>query len=336
MAVQPFFIDKASGCCFIDTTTPVCFYLLKNKCSDLSVREAAADLEEDQDAAGTLTLEETQRRCQAQEEPAVPADAGGCSGSDDDSGSGSGDAAGSDSEDGTASDDSKDNAAGARASTSAEPVRGEKKRLPSRSPPSKKSRVDSKPTGGEASSPLPALLKRIEEIRSGALDDMTGRVLQRLLRDIGSEQANALKFRSSDEEEVKRVKDACGKLLKLLNILKVASKPNSTTSDWNTAADVAFELAKSSDTQVLSSKRWKSIAMKRQEFHCDQKRRVVSVVISFADYSVATAHSAEPGRLGHRSPLWSPRVIWRGLEPCWGYLGAVLSGLGAILGLVFN
>ena len=87
--------------------------------------------------------------------------------------------------------------------------------------------------------------------------------------------------------------------------------------------------------------------MKKIEFFCDQKRRPVSVVTSFdcladmnvyllrdfhlADYSVATAHSARPGRLGHRCD--HPGVLSRGLV---AVLGLVLSGLGAVLGLVFK
>ena len=152
-----------------------------------------------------------------------------------------------------------------------------------------------------------ALAKRIADIGNGAFDDMAPRGVQRVIKDIASEQAAALKFKSNDAEEVERVKGACGKIGKLLNVLKVASKANSTISDWNTAADVAFDLAKDTGTTTVSSKLWKHIATKRIEFHCDEKRRGVSIVTSFADYFVATAHSAEPGRLGHRSPMWSPQ-----------------------------
>ena len=77
-----------------------------------SVREAAAELEEAQDASGVLTLEETERRAELQEEPPpAPRVSVGCAGGggggddsgseDDDSGSGSGsEATASESEDG--------------------------------------------------------------------------------------------------------------------------------------------------------------------------------------------------------------------------------------------
>ena len=219
-----------------------------------SLREAAAELDDAQDVAGALTLEETQRRAERQfEDPPAKAAQAFYGGGDGDSGSGSDNGADSGSGEATASetdddDDSdkgtqKSGRSGGEVQRRSVPDAGSRASSaePARSPAPKKLKTDSKLTGASASggdsascsaSPLAPLRKRLEDIRNGAFDEMTGRILQRLIKDMASEQTAAMKFKSNDAEEVERVKDACGLLGKLLNVLKVSSKANSTISDW--------------------------------------------------------------------------------------------------------
>ena len=152
-----------------------------------SVREAAAELEEAQDASGVLTLEETERRAELQEEPPpAPRVSVGCAGGggggddsgseDDDSGSGSGsEATASESEDGEdkKADKLKDGGEDKKSDG------GEAQRRPrvassrgsSVDPvPCKRSRVAQELTGGrvsgsDASSPLPAFAVLNSELR---------------------------------------------------------------------------------------------------------------------------------------------------------------------------
>ena len=93
----------------------------------------------------------------------------------------------------------------------AEPARGREqsskargRALPLASPPvdegqNKRARKPSASPPAAGSSPLRELLQRLEDIRSGAVDGVAGREMQRLLKEVGSEIATASKFKSRDE-----------------------------------------------------------------------------------------------------------------------------------------